>query len=125
MQRLPLTARATSAAAIAAALLATAAATTAATAASTAQRQNSAPHRVFAAKVIVSGAKLRHRFTPAGSTVTATEPLTNPDDLTELGGYLFAAFQNGVGPQGEPSASGNRDSTIVEFTRHGRVVAQW
>jgi hypothetical protein len=54
-----------------------------------------------------------------------SEPLTLPDDLTRLGGHLFTAFQNGVGPQGQPSADGNRDSTIVEFTRSGRPVRQW
>jgi hypothetical protein len=30
-----------------------------------------------------------------------------------------------VGPQGEPSASGNRDSTVVEVTTAGQPVAQW
>ena len=32
---------------------------------------------------------------------------------------------NGVGPQGQASADGNRDSTVVEFTPNGRVVRQW
>ena len=34
-------------------------------------------------------------------------------------------FQNGVGPQGEAAASGNLDSTLVEFTPAGHVVKQW
>jgi hypothetical protein len=42
-----------------------------------------------------------------------------------LGRDLFTGFRNGVGPQGQASTDGNRDSTIVEFTAAGRVVRQW
>jgi hypothetical protein len=42
-----------------------------------------------------------------------------------LGGHLYVGFQNGVGSQGEPSSSGNLDSTLVEFTPAGSVVKQW
>ena len=52
-------------------------------------------------------------------------PLTLPDDITAMGGDLFTAFQNGVGPQGQPSTDGNTDSTVVEFTPGGHVVQQW
>jgi hypothetical protein len=38
---------------------------------------------------------------------------------------LYVGFQNGVGSQGEPSTSGNLDSTLVEFTTAGSVVKQW
>src|SRR5215469_4443966 len=54
---------------------------------------------------ILSGTRLRHRFVPAGGTTSRSERLTLPDDLTSLGGNLFTAFQNGVGPQGQPSAT--------------------
>jgi hypothetical protein len=54
-----------------------------------------------------------------------TEPLSSPDDITMLGHDLFTTFQNGVGPQGQPSADGNTDSTIVVYTTHGRVIQQW
>jgi hypothetical protein len=54
-----------------------------------------------------------------------TEPLGHPDDLTHLDGHLFVAFQNGVGPQGQPSSDGNTASTIVELSMIGRPVAQW
>jgi hypothetical protein len=74
---------------------------------------------------LVSGKGLTHRFTPAGSTQSKTEPLTQPDDITALGDNLFAGFQNGVGSQGQASKSGNSDSTVVEFTPHGRVLHQW
>src|ERR1019366_2080458 len=80
---------------------------------------------------IVSGSSLHHSFTPVDPTLTspaiatATEPLTNPDDITRLGDELFVGFQNGVGPQGEPSPDGNTDSTIVEFSPSGHVLGQW
>jgi hypothetical protein len=74
---------------------------------------------------IVSGKSLSHKFTPAGSTTAQSEHLTKPDDMAIMGGHLFAAFQNGVGAQGEPSADGNTDSTIVEFTPGGTPVQQW
>jgi hypothetical protein len=52
-------------------------------------------------------------------------PLTFPDDITALGRDLFTAFENGVGPQGQPATTGNQDSTVVEFTPGGHVVRQW
>ena len=86
----------------------------------------------FRATQILSGSSLQHTFTPvtttssvATSAVTATEPLANPDDITRLGDELFVGFQNGVGPQGEPSTDGNTDSTIVGFSQSGHVLGQW
>jgi hypothetical protein len=80
----------------------------------------------FNAQVVINGANLKHTFVPAGSSTPMTEPLTKPDDITVLGHHLFVAFQNGVGPQGEPSSSdANTDSTVVEFTPRGQVVRQW
>jgi hypothetical protein len=79
----------------------------------------------FRATQIVAGSSLHHTFTPVGTAGTATEPLTKPDDITRLGDELFVGFQNGVGPQGEPSADGNTDSTIVEFSQSGHVLGQW
>ncbi len=73
----------------------------------------------FTARVFASGAALHHH-TPRG-----TEALSAPDDITGLHKHLFVGFQNGVGPQGEPSPTGNRDSTIVEFDLHGHALAQW
>jgi hypothetical protein len=74
---------------------------------------------------VLNGMKLRHAFVPAGSASRRVEPLTLPDDITVLGHHVFAGFQNGVGPQGQASAGGNLDSTIVEFTAAGRVLRQW
>ena len=81
-----------------------------------------APH--YQARVILNGAHLRHTFFPAGKKKARTEALSSPDDITVLG-HIFTAFQNGVGPQGQPSPDGNTDSTVVEFTDSGRVVRQW
>jgi hypothetical protein len=73
---------------------------------------------------VLSGQDLTHTFTPAGGP-PVTAPLAGPDDLTKLGGDLFVAFQNGVGPQGQPATNGNTASTVVGFTPNGRVVGQW
>ncbi len=76
---------------------------------------------------ILAGSSLHHTFIPATSTsdTTVSEPLTKPDDITRLGDELFVGFQNGVGPQGEPSPDGNTDSTIVGFGPSGHVLGQW
>ncbi len=74
---------------------------------------------------ILKGSSLHHTFTPAGSTHSRTETLSDPDDISRWGNDLFVGFQNGVGPQGQASTDGNRDSTVVELTLSGTVVAQW
>jgi hypothetical protein len=79
----------------------------------------------FTVRQILSGKRLRHSFRVVGSGKLHSAPLTQPDDITEAGPYLFTGFQNGVGPQGETAPGGNRDSTIVEFTGSGHVVRQW
>ena len=79
----------------------------------------------YYARQILSGKNLHHWYTRAGSPRQYREALTQPDDITMIGGHLFTGFQNGVGPQGQPSTDGNRDSTIVEFTPNGTKIAQW
>jgi hypothetical protein len=76
-------------------------------------------------RVILPGKSLHHWYTKAGSSKRYREALTQPDDITRIGLSLFTVFQNGVGPQGQASTDGNRDSTIVEFTPSGKVVYQW
>ena len=71
--------------------------------------------------MFASGAAIEH----ANSSTGAMEAIAQPDDITILGGDIFVGFQNGVGPQGQASTSGNPDSTIVEFNRCGQEVAQW
>ncbi|HSZ35697.1 MAG TPA: hypothetical protein VK773_01300 [Acidimicrobiales bacterium] len=84
------------------------------------------PQPSLTALTILSGMTLSHTYTVSGTTnSTASEPLTKPDDITKLGGLLFVGFQNGVGPQGEPSSDGNTDSTIVALDRFGQALAQW
>src|SRR5580692_5633328 len=65
------------------------------------------------------------RCPPPGRWPRRSEALADPDDITVLGQDLYTAFQDGVGPQGQPSADGNTDSTVVEFTAAGRVIRQW
>jgi hypothetical protein len=74
---------------------------------------------------ILSGMTLSHTFTVSGTNTTASEPLTKPDDITKLGGLIVVGFQNGVGPQGEPSSDGNTDGTIVAIGRFGKALGQW
>jgi len=84
---------------------------------------SSGHHSSFEAKVVINGAKLSHTYVSDGTR--KTEHLTSPDDITVLGHHIFTAFQNGVGPQGQPAPDGNDDSTVVEFTPNGHVVHQW
>jgi hypothetical protein len=49
----------------------------------------------------------------AGTSTESSKPLSSPDDITLLGRDIFVGFQNGVGPQGQASPSGNLDSTVV------------
>lgn len=75
------------------------------------------------ARVVLAGSSLSHTFTVDGTT--KSEHLSSPDDITLLGNDVFIGFQNGVGPQGQASTSGNLDSTVVEMTLFGKEVAQW
>ena len=75
----------------------------------------------YSVRTILNGANLSHVNSKTGKK----EALTKPDDLTQVNGNLYTAFQNGVGPQGQPATDGNKNSTIVEFTPGGSVVAQW
>ncbi len=75
-----------------------------------------------------------HAFA-SGVSVTFAAPTGKasayqPDDITRLGSSVYVAFQNDVGPQGEPTptgepGTGNRDSTIVEFSSAGKPVKHW
>jgi hypothetical protein len=79
----------------------------------------------YVVRQILLGADLSHTYTPMGMSTSSTEPLSDPDDITLLGNHIFVGFQNGVGPQGQASADGNQDSTVVEMTRAGTPIAQW
>jgi hypothetical protein len=94
-----------------------------ATSASSSGHHPAPHHKSFRARVVINGAKLSHSYVSGGKR--KTEHLTSPDDITVLGHHIFTAFQNGVGPQGQPSPDGNDDSTVVEFTPSGHVVQKW
>jgi hypothetical protein len=76
----------------------------------------SASPKTLTVKQIALGETLKHSFQPNGKGAAQTEHLIQPDDIATLGGKLYVGFQNGVGSMGEPSPSGNLDSTLVEFT---------
>jgi hypothetical protein len=73
----------------------------------------------FTSRVFASGARIFH------ATAKGEEPISDPDDTTFLQGGIFVGFQNGVGPQGQASSSGNLDSTVVEFNLAGVAIGQW
>ncbi len=77
------------------------------------------------ARTVLAGSSLTHTFTAAGASAVSSEPLSDPDDITRLGRDIFVGFQNGVGPQGQASSTGNLDSTVVELSTSGHPVAQW
>jgi hypothetical protein len=79
----------------------------------------SASGSVFTATLFANAAKIEHAA-PKGR-----EAISQPDDITSLDGHIFVGFQNGVGPQGQASPTGNTDSTVVEFDLSGHAVAQW
>src|SRR5580704_316840 len=61
-----------------------------------------------------------------GHTLTMPGPSKGPDDISGfIGSNLFVGYQNGVGPNGEPSPSGGTNSTIIEYRQDGTAVAQW
>jgi hypothetical protein len=73
---------------------------------------------------LASGTPIRIN-TPSGQA-----SVTQPDDITGLNGNIFVGFQNSVGTKGEPvpsgtQGSGNRDSTVVEFSKSNSPAAQW
>jgi hypothetical protein len=90
-----------------------------------AQGQDGSHGGALTARAVLTGSSLTHTFTAMGASTVTSEPLSNPDDITRLGRDIFVGFQNGVGPQGQASPSGNLDSTVVEMTTAGEPVAQW
>jgi hypothetical protein len=73
----------------------------------------------FTSRIFASGARIMHK------TAKGRVAITQPDDITTLGKHIYVAFQNGVGPQGQPNPAGNDASTVVEFDHAGQVVGKW
>jgi hypothetical protein len=74
---------------------------------------------VFTSHVFATGEDIT-QVSPNSST-----PITQPDDITQMGGHIYVAFQNGVGPQGQAASNGNKESTVVEFSGTGHEIGQW
>ncbi len=51
--------------------------------------------------------------------------LSKPDDISALNGNIYAAWQNGVGPNGEPASGGGTTSDLVEYNTSGTILNQW
>jgi hypothetical protein len=73
----------------------------------------------------VAGTAIGSAF--SGGVFTSSGPAgsTGPDDMTTMGGDIFIAYQNGVGPMGQPATSGATKSTLVQYHRDGYQVASW
>ncbi len=110
---------------VAAGLLGTAGCSSSGSSSGSGSASASASSKTLTVKQIAFGTTLKHTFQPGGKGASRTEHLIQPDDIVTLGGNLYVGFQNGVGSQGEPSGSGNLDSTLVEFKPAGSVVKQW
>jgi len=80
-------------------LSAVAALATTALSAGTASAATTASHPGYTARVILSAPAADHL---RGGRQAPHRPAYPPDDITAAGPYLFTAFQNGVGPQGQP-----------------------
>jgi hypothetical protein len=52
---------------------------------------------------------------------------SGPDDIAWLDGHVFVAWQNGLGPKGEPPAGHKKvtASLLVEYNHTGKVVSSW
>ena len=59
------------------------------------------------------------------NTYAAVGAESKPDDITRLGDTIYVGFQNGVGPLGEPAASGVNYSTIQAYALDGTPGASW
>jgi len=61
----------------------------------------------------------------AAAAPGATPAQSKPDDVTVLDGHVFTPFQNGVGPNGEPTSGGVTQSTVAEYDAAGTQVATY
>ena len=68
---------------------------------------------------------------PAASTLqvsvfaSGSSTMTQPDDITTMGGNVYAAWQNGVGSMGQPAPGGGTTSDVVEYSNAGASLARW
>src|SRR5579871_3377643 len=51
--------------------------------------------------------------------------LNNPDDIAELDGNVYVAYQNGVSATGGAGPGGITHSTIVEYSPDGEQLDEW
>lgn len=65
----------------------------------------------------------------AGPAVTVfasgSSTVFGPDDIAGLGGHIFVAWQNGLGPAGQPSSTGATSSNVIEYSATGVRLAGW
>lgn len=69
-------------------------------------------------------AGLTTRVFATGGALGNGVTVSKPDDITQLGGSIFVAWQNGVGSQGEPNGS-VQDSSVVQYSWAGQILDSW
>jgi len=81
---------------------------------------------------LAAPAALAAPVAPPGFTVTTfagvpggSPAIKGPDDVASLKGHVFVGWQNGVGPKGEPSPTGQTSGTVIEYSRTGRQLQSW
>ena len=84
---------------------------------------------VLSAAVLLSCTAVPANAAPASpytvKSFAAVGGESKPDDITRLGNNIYVAFQNGVGPMGEPSTSGATASTIQQYSLDGTPGGSW
>ncbi len=51
--------------------------------------------------------------------------VSGPDDIARLGPAIAVAFQNGIGPLGEPSKGGATQSDVILYAADGSALRDW
>ena len=100
-------------------------------------RTTQARYRVLIASAAIAAAAVASAAAPASATTRSSHPgftvrtfsavgsESKPDDLTRLGGSIYVAYQDGVGPKGEASPKGVTRSRIQQYSLKGAPGASW
>jgi hypothetical protein len=56
---------------------------------------------------------------------SAPPGVTGPDDAAGLDGFVAVAWQNGIGPKGEPAKSGATQSDVILYAPNGSALHDW
>jgi len=83
------------------------------------------PAALSAAPVAAAATPASHGTLSVRVFANGSATMTQPDDITWLDGTVYAVWQNGIGPSGQPSPTGATASDVVGYSASGRRVATW